>query len=109
MTAVFSVFTVFATLLLLVCGLALLPALLVVGAVVLAFTIAASVLGLVFRLFGWLLLALLAFPLMLLAGGLALAFGVAIVQAALPLLLIVGVVWLIARHHRDSQAPARAS
>jgi hypothetical protein len=103
----FSVFGVAAMLLALVCGLALLPALLVVGAIVLAFSVLAGILGFAFRLLGWLLLALLAVPLMLLAGGLAIAMGVAIVHAALPLLLIIGIVWLIAHHRRTQPAAPR--
>ena len=63
----------------------------------------------VFRLIGWLLLVVLALPLMLVTFGLALAFGIAILHAALPVLLVVGIVWLIAHHHRGAQVapPAR--
>jgi hypothetical protein len=69
---------------------------------VLAFSLFAGILGLMFRVLGWLLLALVGVPLMLVAGGLALGAFVAILHAALPLLLVIGVIWLIA-HHRDAR------
>lgn len=103
-TGLFSVFTVLATLLLLACGIALLPALLVIGAIVLAFSLAGAVIGLLFRLLGFLLVIALAAPLFIVCG-LALVAGIAILHAALPILLVVGVVWLIARHRR-AQPPA---
>lgn len=99
----FSVFAVFAALIVLAFGAALLPALLVVGAVVLVLSLFATVLGVVFRIIGCLLLVVLALPLMLATFGLALAFGIAILHAALPLLLVVGIVWLIVHHHRGTQ------
>jgi len=99
-----SVFTVAMTLLLVICGVALLPALLVIGAVVLVFSLVAGVIGLVFRLIGGLILVLLAVPLVLAAGGLALAVSIAMLHAALPLLLVVGIIWLIA-HHRRAAPP----
>lgn len=108
---IFSVFGVFAALLLLVCGVAVLPALLAVGAVVLAFTIAFAVLGVLLRLLGVVLMAVFALPLILMFG-VAFALGVAILHAALPLLLIVGVVWLILHHRRHTPqalpSPSRA-
>ena len=104
----FSVFAVLATLVMIACGIALLPALLVVGFFVLAFSLIAGVIGFVLRLVGWLLLLVLALPLTLAAFGLALAIGVAILHAALPLLLVIGIVWLIAHHHRDAVAAPRA-
>ena len=105
----FSVFAVTAALIVLAFGAALLPALLVIGAVVLVLSLFAAVVGVVFRVIGWLLLIVLALPLMLATFGLALAFGIAILHAALPLLLVVGIVWLIAHHHRGAQVapPAR--
>ena len=105
----FSVFGVIAALIVLAFGAALLPALLVIGAVVLVLSLFAAVVGVVFRVIGWLLLVVLALPLMLVTFGLALAFGIAILHAALPLLLVVGIVWLIAHHHRGAQVapPAR--
>jgi hypothetical protein len=98
-TGLFSVFTVLATLLLLACGIALLPALFVIGAIVLALSLAAAVLGLVFRLLGFLLVIAVAAPLFI-ACALALVVAVAILHAALPVLLVVGIVWLIVRHQR---------
>jgi hypothetical protein len=105
----FSVFGVIAALIVLAFGAALLPALLVIGAVVLALSLFAAVVGVVFRVIGWLLLIVLALPLMLVTFGLALAFGIAILHAALPLLLVVGIVWLIVHHHHGAHVapPAR--
>jgi len=48
-----------------------------------------------------------AVPLKLAVGGLALAFGIAMLHLALPLIVVVGVVWLIAHHHRSPQALPR--
>ena len=104
----FSVFTVLATLVMIACGIALVPALLVIGLFVLAFSLIAGVIGFVLRLVGWLLLLVLALPLTLAAFGLALAVGVAILHAALPLLLVIGIVWLIAHHHRGAVAAPRS-
>lgn len=103
----FSVFGVLAMLALIAGGVALLPALLVIGAVVLAFSLALHVIGFLFRLFGFLLLAVFAIPLMLAVGGIALAFGIAMLHLALPLIVVVGVIWLIAHHHRSQQALPR--
>jgi hypothetical protein len=105
----FSVFAVIAALIVLAFGAALLPALIVVGAIVLVLSLFAAVLGVVFRIIGWLLLVALALPLTLATFGLALAFGIAILHAALPLLIVVGIVWLIVHHHRAAQVapPAR--
>ncbi|HEV7491785.1 MAG TPA: hypothetical protein VGO25_13355 [Rhodanobacteraceae bacterium] len=105
----FSVFAAIAALVVLAFGAALLPAFLVIGAIVLALSLFAAVAGIVFRVIGWLLLIVLALPLMLATFGLALAFGIAILHATLPLLLVVGIVWLIVHHHRGAQAapPAR--
>ena len=106
---VFPVLAAVAALVLLAFGAVLLPALLVIGAIVLALSLFAAVAGIVFRVIGWLLLVVLALPLMLATFGLALALGIAILHAALPLLLVVGIVWLIAHHHRGSHVapPAR--
>ena len=105
----FSVFGVIAMLALVAGGVALLPALLVIGAVVLAFSLAFHVIGFVFRLLGFLILAVVAIPLMLAVGGLALALGVAMLHLALPLIVVVGVIWLIAHHHRSLQALPRSN
>ncbi len=74
----------------------------------LAFSLIAGVIGFVLRLVGWLLLLVLALPLTLAAFGLALAVSVAILHVALPLLLVIGIVWLIAHHHRGTVAAPRA-
>jgi len=103
----FPVFGVLAMLALVAGGIALLPALLAIGAVVLAFSLAFHVIGFVFRLFGVLLLAVVAIPLMLAVGGIALALGIAMLHLALPLIVVVGVVWLIAHHHKNPHGMPR--
>jgi hypothetical protein len=103
----FSVFGVLAAVAVIAGGVALLPALLAIGAVVLAFSLAFHVIGFLFRLFGFLLLAVFAIPLALAVGGLALAFGLAMLHLALPLIVVAGVIWLIAHHHRNPQALPR--
>ncbi|HEX5122907.1 MAG TPA: hypothetical protein VFV97_06640 [Rhodanobacteraceae bacterium] len=105
----FSVFGVFAMLALVVGGVALLPAMIAIGAVVLAFSLAFHVIGFVFRLFGFVLLAVVAIPLMLAVGGFALALGIAMLHLALPLIVVVGVIWLIAHHHRSQQPLPRST
>lgn len=105
---IFSVFAVLATLGLITFGIALLPALLLVSVFVLAFSLIAGVVGFVLRLVGWLLLLVLALPLTRAAFGIALAVGVAILHAALPLLIVIGIVWLIVHHHRGTQVAPRA-
>ena len=103
----FSAFGVMLALLLLVCGAAVLPALLAVVAVVLALKIAFVVVGVVFRLVGVLFMLVFALPLLLMFGG-AIALGAVILHAALPLLLLAGIVWLI-MHHRHRAPPALPS
>ena len=61
--------------------------------------------GFVFRLFGVLLLARVRdrrsrSP----SARIALAFGLAMLHAALPLIVVVGIVWLIAHHHKTPAA-----
>lgn len=97
----FSVFAVLMTLLLIVCGVAVLPALLVIGAIVLVFSLLAGVVGIALRVIGALFLCVLALPLAIGAFGVALAVTVALLHAALPLLVLGGVIWIIA-HHRES-------
>jgi hypothetical protein len=93
--------------------LALLPVLLAVGAGVLAIVVVFVVLGVFFRLFAGLLIGvggLLVVGLGLgfaVAGGLALlALGFAIVHLLLPVLLIVGLIWLIKRASQPAAPPA---
>ncbi|HET7923465.1 MAG TPA: hypothetical protein VFL30_01130 [Rhodanobacteraceae bacterium] len=99
----FSVFGLVAMLALVAGGVALLPALFAIGAVVLALSLAFHVIGFVFRLLGFLLVAVFAIPLALAVGGIALAFGIALLHLALPLIVVVGVIWLIAHHHKSQQ------
>lgn len=93
--------------------LALLPVLLAVGAGVVAIVVVLAVLGLFFRLFAGLLIGvggLLVVGLGLgfaVAGGLALlALGFAIAHLLLPVLLIVGLIWLIKRASHPAAPPA---
>jgi hypothetical protein len=104
---IFSVFGLFAMLMLVAGGVALVPALLVIGAIVLALSLAFHVIGFAFRLLGLLLVAVLAIPLALAFGAVALAFGLAMLHLALPLLVVAGVIWLIVRHGRSQQALPR--
>ena len=106
-TAFVSIFGAFAMLTLLACGLALLPALLVVAAFVLAFSLIAGVIGLVVRIVGALLLLMLAVPLGLAMIGITFAVGIAVLHAAMPLLILAGIVWLIVHHGRKPLPPAQ--
>jgi hypothetical protein len=96
----FSIFAVWMTLLLILCGVAALPALLVIGAVALAFSLLAGVIGIALRVIGALLLCVLALPLAVGMFGVAIAVAVALLHAALPLLVVIGIVWLIAHQRR---------
>lgn len=93
--------------------LALLPVLLAVGAGVFAIVLVFAVLGLFFRLFAGLMIGvggLLVLGLGLgfaLSGGLALfALGFAVMHLLLPVLLIVGLIWLIKRASHPAAPPA---
>jgi hypothetical protein len=96
----FSLFAVLMTLLLIVCGVAALPALLVIGALVLAFSLLAGVIGIALRVIGALLLCVIALPLAIGMFGVAIAVTVALLHAALPLLVVVGIVWLVVHQRR---------
>ncbi|HET7065348.1 MAG TPA: hypothetical protein VFI49_13840 [Rudaea sp.] len=92
---------------------ALLPVLLAVGAGVFAIVVVFAVLGLLFRLFAGLLIGvggLLVVGLGLgfaLTGGFALfALGFAVLHLLLPVLLIVGLIWLIKRASQPAPPPA---
>jgi hypothetical protein len=96
------------TLLLIVCGVAALPALLLVGALVLAFSLIAGVVGIALRVIGALLFCFLALPLAIGMFGIAIAVTVALLHAALPLLVVIGIVWLIAHNRRPVAVAPRA-
>ena len=104
----FSIFAVLMTLLLIVCGVAALPALLVIGALVLAFSLLAGVVGIALRVIGVLVFGLLALPLAIGLFGVALAVTVALLHAALPLLVVAGVVWLVMHNRRPVPVAPRA-
>ena len=91
--------------------LALLPLALAVGAVVLAFVIVFSIFGLVLRLFAGLLIGAsvlftgaLGFGLLFAGGAIFLAVGAALAHLLVPVLLIVGLIWLIRRASRPTPA-----
>ena len=93
--------------------LALLPLALAIGAGVFAIVLVFAVLGLFFRLFAGLLIGvggLLVVGLgagFFLAGGLALfALGYAVMHLLLPVLLILGLIWLIKRASHAAAPPA---
>jgi hypothetical protein len=92
---------------------ALLPVLLAIGAGVFAIVLVFAVLGLFFRLFAGLLIGvggLLVLGLGLgfaVAGGFALfAVGLAMMHLLLPILFIVGLIWLIKRASHPAAPPA---
>lgn len=105
-TGLLGFFAVMAALVLVTCGIALLPALLFVGAFMLVFTLVfgliAGILGFIVRIIGALVLLALAVPLALATVGVMFAVGIALLHAALPLLLLIGLVWLIAHHRRSA-------
>ena len=100
-TGLMSFFAVMTALVLLVCGVALAPALIVVGAVGLVLWLIVGAFGLVLRIVGGLLLLLFAAPLLFAGFALTFALGIALLHAALPILLVVGIVWLITRHNKN--------
>lgn len=109
LTGLFSVFAAFGLMMLLVAGGVVVPVMVAIFAVVLALWIAFAVLGLVFRLIGGILLLLVAMPLMLVGAALAVAFGVALVPLALPLLFIAALAWVLTRRSRSAPTPALPS
>jgi hypothetical protein len=90
---------------------ALLPIAFALGAVVLALGVVGSIFGLVLRLFaglvvgaGIVLAATLGFGALFVGGAVVFALGAAMMHLLLPVLVIVGVVWLIRRHSRPAAA-----
>jgi hypothetical protein len=90
---------------------ALLPIAFALGAVVLALGVVGSIFGLVLRLFaglvvgaGIVLAAALGFGALFVGGAVVFALGAAMMHLLLPVLVIVGVVWLIRRHSRPAAA-----
>jgi hypothetical protein len=91
--------------------LALLPLILAIGACVLAFSLAAGILMMFARIFGALIIGVGGLMLAglgavaLFAGGfVALLLGVALFHLALPILFVVGLIWLIHRASRPKPA-----
>lgn len=89
--------------------LAVLPIILAVGACVLAFSLVVGILTLVMRLFGALLfggLIIAGVSMAAVVGGgvVAIVMGVALFHLLLPILFIVGLVWLIHRASRPKPA-----
>ena len=85
--------------------LALLPIILAVGACVLALSLTAGILLFVVRLFGALMIAGLVAAMLFAGGFAALVLGVAAFHLLLPILFIVGLVWLI--HRASHPKPAQ--
>jgi len=95
--------------------LALLPLALAAGAAVLAFVVVFSIFGLLLRVVAGLLIGVgalfagaLGFGLLFAGGAVFLALGLAVAHLFVPLLLIVGLIWLIRRASRPA-APALAA
>lgn len=91
--------------------LALLPLALAAGAAVLAFTIVFSIFGLLLRVVAGVLIGAsvlfagaLGFGLLFAGGAVVLALGAAMMHLLVPVLLIVGLVWLIRRASRTPAA-----
>lgn len=80
------------------------PALLVIAAIVLAVWLAFAILGLLFQIIGGVLAGTVGLIAAVLGGVMALV-GVVLLPLALPLLLLVGLVVLIARAGRAPPAP----
>ncbi len=84
-------------------GFALLPALLVIGAIAFAIWLMSSIIGLLFHVIGGLLS--LAFSLVF--GAMALMFGFFLLPLVFPLLLLAGIVYLVTRsNHPTTPQPA---
>ena len=87
-------------------GFALLPALLVIGAIAFAIWLVSSIIGLLFHVIGG--VVGLAFSLVF--GAMALVFGFVLLPLMFPLLLLAGIVYLLSRsNHAVAPAPANHS
>ena len=91
--------------------LALLPLALAAGAAVLAFVVVFSILGLLLRVLAGLLIGAgvlvtgaLGFGLLFAGGAVFLAVGAAVAHLLVPVLLIVGLIWLVRRASRPPPA-----
>jgi hypothetical protein len=88
---------------------AVLPVLFAVGAVIFAFTLVAGIFAVILRVFaaifiglGGLLIAGIGFGALFVGGVFALVLGVAFAHLLLPILLVVGLIWLIRRSARTA-------
>lgn len=87
-------------------GFALLPALLVIGAIAFAIWLVSSILGLVFHVIG----GVLGLVFSLVFGAITLVFGFVLLPLMFPLLLLAGIVYLVSRsNHATAPAPANHS
>lgn len=85
-------------------GIALLPALLMIGAIVIAIWLVSSIIGLVFHVVG----GVLSLVFSLLFGAMALVLGFVLLPLVFPLLLLAGIVYLVTRSNdRSTPQPAR--
>ena len=96
--------------------LALLPALLAVGAGLFAVVLAVGVIGLVLRVLaamligvGGLVVAFIGLGMLVAGGAIVVALGIAMAHLLLPLLVILGLIWLIRRGSRPATPPLQVS
>lgn len=85
-------------------GIALLPALLVIGAIAFAIWLVSSIIGVLFHVIG----GVLGLAFSLVFGAIALVFGFVLLPLVFPLLLLAGIVYLMTRGSRAT-APQPAN
>lgn len=81
-------------------GIALLPALLVIGAVTFAIWLASSIIGLLLHVIG----GVLGLGFLLMSGAMTLIFGVVLLPMLFPLLLLAGIVHLVNRNNQPTNS-----
>lgn len=86
-------------------GIALLPALLMIGAVTLSIWLVFSIMGVLFHVIG----SVLGLVLSLMLGALALVFGLALLPLVFPLLLLAGFVYLVTRNNQPTASQRQSS
>ena len=79
-------------------GIALLPALLVIGAVVFAIWLVSSIIGLLFHVIG----GVIGLAFSHVFGAMALVFGFVLLPFVLPLLLLAGIIYLVTRNNQST-------
>lgn len=83
-------------------GIALLPALLVIGAIALAIWLVSSIIGLLFHVIG----GVLGLAFSLAFGAMALVFGFVLLPLVFPLLLLAGIIYLVTRSNHAATPQA---